>query len=450
MRFRVLLILLVVPILAGCVSHGDIANSAVDFNRAVERAQNQMLLLNAIRASERRPMYITGVQTVTGSVTTEASAGIEFPFGTAAGENKGMPSISYSDNPTFEVPVFETKEFMLGFLSPIKPDSLAYYWNQGWPRSLLFHLLVERIHVKGKAKDPDTNQTLKVDVVFDNDPDVGDELCQFVRYGRFVDMFLEVGKPVIEANENEENVEGIPLLFREELGGLKTLLAARKEGLRLHYDNANPGVFQLQEVSKEFVFKVGPKVLNRIGLRSLKITEDMPCGQQPRQGDQDREGKMTVETIGEDKEDAAGSPEAKNPISIDLTLRSPEAVLYYLGELIRAEQSGKVPSLRTSEGWEPIFVAIKPGFSCTGGIVEARYENKFYMIPRRKDRPAPPPPAPQAKKAYALAPVEDIIADLKCDGGRSMQSLSLVSQLIALQKSAEDLPSSNVVRTIGD
>ena len=53
--------LLIVSGFSGCSSHRQLATQDVDFNLTVEKAQNEMLLLNVIRAKDRLPMYMTGI-----------------------------------------------------------------------------------------------------------------------------------------------------------------------------------------------------------------------------------------------------------------------------------------------------------------------------------------------------------------------------------------------------
>ncbi|HEY9422295.1 MAG TPA: hypothetical protein VIW92_12830, partial [Thermoanaerobaculia bacterium] len=158
----------------------------MSFNRAVEEAQNDMLLLNVIRSSLRRPMYITGIQTASGSIETGASAGLAIPFGefrTKKGDpQSGTTGATYKENPSFDVTVFNTKEFVTGFSTPIDPKLMAYYWDQGWRPALLLHLLVEHIRVTW----PDGTQT-----VFDNYPDAEDDkACNHVRFAILVEHLV--------------------------------------------------------------------------------------------------------------------------------------------------------------------------------------------------------------------------------------------------------------------
>ena len=60
-------------VLAACAIIDSYSSRAVDFNREAEQAQEQVLLLNIIRASLRRPMQFTSLQSVTGSGSASGS-----------------------------------------------------------------------------------------------------------------------------------------------------------------------------------------------------------------------------------------------------------------------------------------------------------------------------------------------------------------------------------------
>jgi len=56
--------LLLAPGLLGCAIVDNYSGRAVDFNREAEQAQEEVLLLNIVRASLRRPMQFTSLSTV--------------------------------------------------------------------------------------------------------------------------------------------------------------------------------------------------------------------------------------------------------------------------------------------------------------------------------------------------------------------------------------------------
>ena len=123
----------------GCVSSKDLVRTAEHFNLAVERAQTEMLLLNILRAKDHSPLFLTDMSRLNGSlsrkVTGAATAGLNTtlnrggtgpnhvltrPFGASSG-------FEMTENPSFQVDVLNTQEFMQGFLKPIPQAKFAYY-----------------------------------------------------------------------------------------------------------------------------------------------------------------------------------------------------------------------------------------------------------------------------------------------------------------------------------
>jgi hypothetical protein len=96
--------------------------------------------------------------------------------------------------------------------------------------------------------------------------------------------------------------------------------------------------------------------------------------------------------------------------TLTFILRSPEAILYHLGELIRSHN----PPI-TCEG--PLFV-VQNCASSSQCAVEVCYCGSRYTIPAQ-------------------------------GAGASMHVLSLLSQLIALNRSATDIPTTGTLRVVG-
>jgi hypothetical protein len=114
--------------------------------------------------------------------------------------------------------------------------------------------------------------------------------------------------------------------------------------------------------------------------------------------------------------------------SLTTSFRSPEAMLYYLGELARV-QSRKVDSYVPKIAYRdaddgsantvPLFVLNRGKSVGSENAAAVEYDGDTYAIPAGDE------------------------------GGQSMHALSLVNQLIDLQKKATDLPTTNTVRIIG-
>src|SRR5262249_24663340 len=142
---------------------------AVDYNREAEQAQEQVLLLNIVRASLRRPMQFTSLQSITGSANVSASVAggttdvrqtpylSQFPnlvqstnIGTALSRiatATASGNASMGGSATFTVPVLDTQEFYQGLLAPAPFQVFAYSLQQGFPPQLLAALFVLKVEI---------------------------------------------------------------------------------------------------------------------------------------------------------------------------------------------------------------------------------------------------------------------------------------------------------------
>ncbi len=170
--------LLVIAALGSCSIVDDFSGRAVDFNMQAEQAQEQALLLNIVRASLRRPMQFTGLQSITGTASISGGSTFSFPFGEATHRPKGAvsPDVAglsgtISGGPTFIVPVLDTQEFYEGILAPISLQVFDYYLQQGLPAEVMFDLFVSKIVITQGAgincRDTSFSNSVSDDVEFD-------------------------------------------------------------------------------------------------------------------------------------------------------------------------------------------------------------------------------------------------------------------------------------------
>jgi hypothetical protein len=121
-------LLLVTGVLAGCVAVDQYSERAVEYNLEAEQALDQGLLLNVIRASKRRPMQFSSVQSISGTATASGSAGLTVPFGAGGASYKmGALGAGLSGGPTFNVPILDTQEFYQGVMTPISGQLFDYF-----------------------------------------------------------------------------------------------------------------------------------------------------------------------------------------------------------------------------------------------------------------------------------------------------------------------------------
>ena len=357
--------------LAGCATQYQIAEQSTKANRAVEDAQNQVLLLNIVRAYKQRPTYLTAISKVAGPIgTATPSAALSLPFGVDAPRAFSLSPTARADAPNFDVAVLDTHNFMRGFLQPVAPATVKVYLDQGWPAHFLLTLFIREI------RRPDGKAVRNTPV----------KRAAFEEFSGDLRRLIDMCGLHIESRPAKI---GPPLDAAAVKANLGTLIAMQKDGMELREVGGDE--YQLQKPDGMPVFAVS------------------------------RTCNMRLAVAGEGGQRSGGEKEHV------IVLRSPEAVLTYLGELARAQldaPGGERGTPYVPLAWaggdhaEPIFV-LKTGEPASGAaVVQVEYEGATYYIPR--DRA----------------------------GGRSMQALSLLAQLIGLQKNAAELPTTTSVRVI--
>ena len=169
---RLLSVALLCTALAACSFNERIADHAVKYNKTVEETRNSLLLLNILRAKDRRPMQFTALTKVLGRLTLQSSGklGLDIPFGGDAASTFPLsPSftLTQTSSPSFDVVSLDSQEFMKGILSPIKQSTFEFYWHQRWPREVLLHLFIHDVDITYKPWAASTDY-LKGSTILEN------------------------------------------------------------------------------------------------------------------------------------------------------------------------------------------------------------------------------------------------------------------------------------------
>lgn len=370
---------------AGCVSSGQISRRTVNYNLAVENARNEMLLLNVLRARERRAMVFTGLTRISGSLRSEGRVGLGAKLGQDMPNNADLaPSFGLSDAPSFDVAVLDSQEFTRGIMTPIAFPLIEYFWDQGYPREILLYLGVERVEVDCPAGYLRS---------YENDP--ADR--SFPAFRRVVEALADTG--AWDA-ESKSLLVGPPV-DADQAGRLPTLLQLASARLRLKA--TEDGRFQL----------VRPGEQQRLLARGFD-----PCADSA--GDRAPSWRAAFY----DSKDAFAAAQPQPGMRrARLVFRSPQSVVFFLGEMARP---GREVAIRPRSPGQPVnerrLLVVRAAGECPRAAIVADYAGKRWVIP-------------------------DGTGD--CNPGRSLQSLALAEQLLSLQQSAHDLPASGTVRVIG-
>jgi len=382
--------------LGGCMSGGDYADRAVEHNRAIAEAADQIVLLNIVRAQHDRPVVYSQFSGVSESFSNGAGLSVNVPFGADAGS---YYSANFSAGPSqyasLSTAPLDDVDYYQGVMRPVKIGLLRYYLDNGWPADLLMALTVEKLSISEafyarvvaesdalcagisggaceRIKDPSRRRTLPPSdhgyLVFVNDPRSPD------LFDPFHDLTLRlVVLGIAIDGESTKRELRIPA---------GAGFAADGETIR-----------QLAEMSAE-VRREGDEyvVTTWNWTPAMKLT---------------RLGHVRVRIEGD----------AGDPAEIDMTasLRSPDSILFYLGAYAR--EGGADADVLIGDAASGRFMSVFEIGGCDDAVIEAEFEGQCYGIPR-------------------------------ANGHVSIKVVAFLHQVFGLNKRAVEPPSSGTVRVI--
>jgi hypothetical protein len=413
---RLLVIALFMVALLGCGLADQFSAESVEYNVQAEIIKNQNLLNNIIRSAYRRPLQFTDLTTITGQVSVSGTGAFFIPFGgPRSGSSRTYtfsPSVTASDTPNFTVAVLNTKEFYNGILAPIPSQILAYYFQEGFPPEVLLTVLISEI-VYGSSNS--------LQHVY-NEPN------DFAKFYGTLSSLTDNGL-TIESTQNTR-VLGPPLRSSA-VPGPKDLADLDAQGVEIvGYSGDN------QPAKPEGYYRVEKRVLSyrfcfdplRRRRGALPLEPGMPklagaalCGAgeraqgaKPDLSYRQHSGIHALQTSAEDEG------------SLSFRVRSVEGVIYYLGEWARYELGLEEPaatptmSYTNQQGETREIILFQIGRGAGRGLsIDTAYQGSDYHInvdPTGHDRTA--------------------------------QVMELVTELLALNNSAKDLPAPSVLPVI--
>ena len=149
---RILACVMAMPmlLLAGCLSPIALHEAVIEYDRAANRIQSDMLLLNIARAHHFQPLHFTAVSSVAATFDFTANIGI---FPTQAERNPSPVSpglgVSVAERPTITIVPIEGEDFTRRILAPMDSSRLSALFQQGADFGLLFRLMAKELVVSG-------------------------------------------------------------------------------------------------------------------------------------------------------------------------------------------------------------------------------------------------------------------------------------------------------------
>ena len=422
--------------LAGCSFGPRLQGVAVNHNVMVAGAVNQLTVLNILRAKAREPLHFTTITRLNGSagVTARGSSNVQVkgptatrrtgPAGalietaTVQGAEVTTPVLEgvVTGNSAFEVAVLDTQEFYQGVLASVPASVVAHYLRQGWPDKLLAYVLIGQVEFVATEDyvDPRGRSRKKGEIiaVIDNDPV---KPAEARRFGTFVNCY-RLGH--VQRAAPDRLLIPLDQTARFGLADLALL-----DGDRFDIDDPGaPGT---------------PRWIKRRGRTSdsLIVTPTL----EPRAGECDELLQAVLSVSGRyglaapapfvmiderggaaatlQPQDTTGRAvkDARPSFAIQLVLRSPGGAIYFLGEYQRAGDTYGEAGQPNSVAPLLVVDTVRP----VSTFVSVRFHDKTYFVP-----------------------TEDAA------GGRSTQVVALVQELVNLQKSSRDKPSTATVRVL--
>lgn len=367
--------------LSGCAMSPQLQRVAIDHNRMVAETEDELTLLNIVRASQRFPLHFTTFSEVTGNASISVGGGLGADL--QSGPDTYSPGISAgaSTSPGFRLGVLSTEKFQRGIQQPLGSDLVAYYLDEGWRDELIMALLIERVDFVG----PDRAGKPSVTVV--NEPERNSVFRSLLCSYRLVSTPTAASRPLARFEQ----------LFDEGM--------IEKEG--------TSAADRRKEIA-DFLQLLGREDLTFQG-------ETVYLG--------GSRNSANLEPLGTSRcADGASftPPPGLEPLP---RFRSALGLIYFLGEYTREAQRyglsnvyglpfddrncGNGPSERP-------LVDIRIGSGAA--FVDARFRDRRYFIPEIDDGNCS-----------------------HFNAARTMQIIALVQQVLNLQKSADDLPASVTV-----
>ena len=400
--------------IGGCTFADDFADRATHYNLEAERSKDSGLLLNIMRAAYRKPLQFSDVASVTGTAQVSGGLGTSLPL---LGRSDALgrlyqfnPTASAQGGPSFVVNIQNTKEFYQGILQPLPLSTVALLAAEGIPKSLLYTLLISRVTI-ARIGDLGDTHTISNDVFRADD---------YARFVSLMDLLLDAG---ISVEQIDPKPIGAPVSARDAASG-DVVAKLRAQGLTLSPRKSRGSTvgYDIIPSSDSYHICFQPASTGRT-LRDAgalapvppALFDDNACGGTA--APQRQRGVLSLTSAGARYE-------------LQITLRSVEGIIYYLGEIAR-EELGLQTRIGTGARVPPFTPMIRVD------VPPQSYSQSLFRIePVGAGTQTLTAVFQGTRYGVRLSPSGD---------DRSTQVMELVLEALALNNSAKDQPAPSVI-----
>ncbi len=387
---------------AACSVPLQIKDHARRTNQIVWQVHAEMILKNILRARDHQPMLFTSVDQVRGSLTYTAGTGaLPVPFGGDANNVYGInPTASITSSPSFDVTILLDEDFYRGILSPIPLDYIKLYVEQGWPIDELLLLTIESYPGCDNPVAP-----------CDNSPQNGPAFDNFVSILDSVTNGCSGSNCLRFGIRKPDAITVFP-----EVVGDFNLVAALQAGYTVEESG---GTYTVRKSSSQVLN--GPCVDESTGEPTQEAFFLSSFSSDREFANQVMDGSITGVSPPPFIGTAVGiegdtSSEEKGKKCGEIVFRSPQGVIYYLGESLRP---GARPIAIPTSGTPQFVVECDPDSQPEDFVLSVPHDGVLCGIPGNS-----------------------------LHAGDSLRTLSFVSQLLGLERSAKSLRTTGATQVI--
>ncbi len=391
-------------ILNGC-AQVFVADKGIEYDKAIANFTHRHILLNAVRGSKRRPMNFTAISSVKGNASTTGGITTSLPFGFGSnGAFNVNPRISGTDGLNFDLTTLRSQDFYNAIINDISPSTYQFYDESGWPNELLDMIFI--------------NEILLNEGVDKAIHDAFDELCE---------------------GENK----GLCGVVNDDLAWLESNCVPEDEDLefdnRSYFNSARSQCsYRMYQtiIRKWRILKISFGTRTSSGEKTIKIKsyyrvfndKGQPAGnpnKEVRVKEPTRKSQLVLR-LTEIPKILKKRPKYKKLMSIkefgQVRLRSPQSMIFYLGELVAAQTLGEnryTPTILIGRGrdrWAHVnlFEVVRGGAPGRSALSVVDEDGERYSLVRPEHGAT--------------------------DEARSLQTLALINQIFGQIIKRKDLP----------
>lgn len=142
-------------LLAACSLSGVMDDDVLDYFQVNDLATNRITLLNVLRAKDRAPLHFSELSQIRGQLSVSLTAAATMPIGplshtTSRGSTTSSANVSAA--PSFDIVSLDTKDFTTGVMTPITPQTLKFFFDEGMDYRLVLMLLSSGMRPAGEPE----------------------------------------------------------------------------------------------------------------------------------------------------------------------------------------------------------------------------------------------------------------------------------------------------------